>query len=250
MTRHLKTFLLLGAVGGAFFLLLSNPSTAAQNFSDAQKEEMGAIIKDYLMENPEVIMEAVEAYRNNQEAEMQKMAASKIGEHDDFLTGMDAPMAGSKDADVTVVEFFDYNCGYCKKALGDIQGILKEDQNVRFVFREMPILGPSSKTAAQWALAAHKQGKYFEYHAALMSHNGQKSESVLEELAKDAGLDVTQMKKDAASDEVNELIEKGLKVSREIGVQGTPAFVINGELVRGYVGLEGMKELINRAREG
>lgn len=249
MIRHIKTILLLGAVGGAFFFGFGQ-SASAQSFSDAQKEEMGTIIKDYLMDNPEVIMEAVEAFRRNQEAEMQQAAAVKIGEHDDFLTGADAPMAGNKNADVTVVEFFDYNCGYCKRALGDIQKILQEDQNVRFVFREMPILGPSSVEAARWALAAHKQGKYFEYHAALMSHSGAKNESTLEKLAKDAGLDVAQMKKDAASEEVNALIEKGLSVSREIGVQGTPAFVVNGELVRGYVGLEGLKDLINRAREG
>jgi protein-disulfide isomerase len=247
LTQNFKILSLAAALAGGLFVF--SPAQA-ENITPAQKEEIQSIIRQYLNENPEIIIESVELYRQKQEEQMNQQAAAKIGDHDAFLTGADAPFAGNAKGDVTVVEFFDYNCGYCKKALDDIQSILKEDTNVRFVFREMPILGPSSAVAARWAIAAHKQGKYFEYHTALMNHNGNKDEREMEKLAKDVGLDVDQMKKDAESEETKATIEKSLAVSRDIGIQGTPAFLVNGQMIRGYVGEAGMKEAINVARSG
>ena len=164
------------------------------------------------------------------------------------LTAGDLPFVGNKDAEITVVEFFDYNCGYCKRAVPDIRAILEEDKNVKFVFKEMPILGPSSRTAAQYALAAHKQGKYFDYHAKLMEHRGPKDEATLEKMAKDLDLNVDQMKVDANSEETNQAIEDSINLAGEIGIRGTPAFVIESELYRGYLGLEGLKAEIAKAR--
>ena len=218
-------------------------------FSDAQKEALGGLIKEYLMENPNVIFESIEAYRAEQERIAEETATQKITEHLAYMTRADAPSVGNPNADVTVIEFFDYNCGYCKKALPDIQAAVRDDENVRVVFKEMPILGPTSKTAAQWALAAHKQGKYFEYHTALMEHAGPKEPEELEKLAAKVGLDIEQMKKDAASQEIQEDLDKVLSVGRDVGVNGTPAFIVGTTFVPGYVGEQGLKDAIAAERE-
>lgn len=232
----------------ALTLLAASPALADE-FTPAQKEELGTLIKEYLMDNPNVIFESVEAYRTQQEAEQQKQAEAKIGDNVAYLTKGDSPSAGNPNGDVTVVEFFDYNCGYCKRALPDIKKILSEDKNVRFVFKDMPILGPTSKTAAQWALAAHKQGKYFEYYVAVMEHNGPKEEAELEKIAKQVGLDVEQMKKDIASGDIDKELNQSLAVAHEIGVSGTPAFVVGKTFVPGYVGEDGLKDAIAAERE-
>jgi hypothetical protein len=219
-------------------------------FSNAQKEALGTIIKDYIMENPEIIFEAADKHRANQENADEAAFDEKRLEYSAFLYENDSsPSVGNPDADVVIVEFFDYNCGYCKKALSDVQTIIKEDDNVRFVFKEMPILSPASRDAAKWALAANKQGKYFEYHVGLMNMSGAKSVNNLEKLAKDLGLDVDQMKKDANDPETDAMIDKNLLVSQELGIRGTPAFIIDDFLARGYMGIEGMKTVIKNARE-
>jgi len=221
----------------------------AEDFTEAQKEALHEIIKEYLMENPEIIMNSVEAHRAKQMAEAAKRSQEKLTDFLDELTGSDAPSIGSKDADITVVEFFDYNCGYCKRAVPDIQAILETDKNVRFVFQEMPILSEASELAAKWALAAHKQGRYFDYHVALMNHRGNKDEAALVAVAEELELDVEQMKKDAASEDVEKAIQESRKISQEIGIRGTPAFIVNGELKRGYLGKDGIAKAIEKARE-
>jgi len=220
----------------------------AQN-TQIDEEEIGRIIQEYLMDNPNVIFEAIEAYRAQQEQESQKRAEEKISSNIEYLTRGEAPFTGNPKADITVIEFFDYNCGYCKRVIPDIQNILKDDDNVRFVFKEMPILGPTSKTAALWALAAHKQDKYFDYHVALMDHKGPKNEEQLAKLAKKMGLDVEKMKKDAASSEIKTELNKAMDVARQIGVSGTPAFIVGKTFIPGYVGEEGLKDAIKAERE-
>ena len=218
-------------------------------FTDAQKDAIGPLVKEYLMENPSVIMEAMSAYQNKQREEAQKLAEQKIAENIAKLTSANMPAVGNPDADITIVEFFDYNCGYCKRALPDIQAALEADENVRVVFQEMPILGPSSKAAALWALAAHRQDKYFDYHIALMEHNGPKEERQLEKLAKELGLDVDKMKKDIADGSVEKELDAVMDVAREIGVSGTPAFIVGKSFIPGYVGEQGLKDAIKAERE-
>lgn len=250
ITRNYRLFLsILGLVllCGLFIsqnLRAEDPAA----FTEGQKEQIQQIIKQYLLDNPQIIMDSVQAYQQQQAEQQDKIAEQKVGEHLGALTSKDAPSAGNPDGDITIVEFFDYNCGYCKRAFPDIQQVLSSDKNVRFVFQDMPILGPTSLTAAKWALAAHKQGKYFEYHAELMKHNGAKNESELSKLAEKIGLDVEKMKKDAGSREVKEAIDKNMDMAREIGIQGTPAFILDGALMRGYLGREGMKDAIKQAR--
>ena len=247
-----KKLILTTAIAGiaGFFALAQNNAANAEfaEYSPAQKEALGGVIKDYLMENPQVIFDAIEAHRANEEKRQQEQAETAIKDNLAKLTAADAPSIGPADADVTIVEFFDYNCGYCKRVLPDIRAITKDDKKVRFVFKEMPILGPTSLTAAQWAMAAHKQGKYFEYHAALMEHRGPKEAKQLEKLAKDLELDVDQMKTDAKSDEVQAMIDADVALARTIGINGTPAFIVGETLYPGYIGEDGMVNAIKEAR--
>ncbi len=234
----------------AFAVLSSAAFTSpAQAQAALDKAAVEKIIKDYLMENPEAIIDSLESYREKQERDQRVSASQSIEKNQAYLTGADLPSIGSADADVVVVEFFDYNCGYCRKAVPDIQTILDTDKNVRFVFQEMPILSPSSAEIARWSLASHKQGKYFEYHAALMAHKGSKTPKNLKKLAKDVGLDANKLEKDAGSEAVKVQLEKSMTMAREIGIRGTPAFIVNGELYPGYLGEEGLKQSIEKARE-
>lgn len=230
------------------FTSFARAETAGLN--DAQKAEVREIISNYIRENPEIVVESLKLYQEKQQQQSMQAAQEKIVQHKDYLNGKTMPSAGNPDGDVTVVEFFDYNCGYCKKAIGDIKEIIDTDKKVRFVFIEMPILGPTSLTAALWAHAAHKQGKYFEFHQILMEHNGAIDDSVLEAAAKKAGLDLDKVKKDIQSEEVGQEVDKGMLIGREIGIQGTPGFVINGQLFPGYLGKDGLKQAIEDARAG
>jgi len=247
-TKLILTTAIAGAAG-VFLLGQSQPSQAEfAEYSPAQKEALGGVIKDYLMENPQVIFDAIEEHRMNEEAKQQEQAANAIKDNLSKLTAAGAPSIGPADADVTIIEFFDYNCGYCKRVIPDIQAITAQDKKVRFVFKEMPILGPTSLAAAKWAMAAHKQGKYFEYHTALMEFRGPKEDKQLEKLAKDVGLDIDQMKKDANSSEVQAMIDADVALARTIGINGTPAFIVGETLYPGYIGEDGMLNAIKEAR--
>ncbi len=228
----------------------SSARAADAALSDAQKAEVEQIIKDYLQKKPEELVQSLQAYQEKQQQDSMNATKESISKNLEKLTAQDLPDAGNKKGDVTVVEFFDYNCGYCKKAIHDIKVVLESDKNVRFVFFDMPILGPTSLTASKWAQAAHKQGKYFEFHSALMEHNGSIDDNVLESTAKTLGLDIEKLKKDAESSEVAKTLEDGLTLGHGIGIQGTPGFVIGGKLFPGYLGEEGLKNAIKEARGG
>jgi protein-disulfide isomerase len=233
----------------AFTLTIPTPAKAADSFTAEQKAEIEQIIHQYMLENGELVLKSVEAFREAEEEAQNAKSEEVIQENLAALTSADAPSVGNPNADVTVIEFFDYNCGYCKRAVPDIQALVKDDPNVRFVFREMPILGPTSVTAAKWAVAAHNQGKYFDYHAAIMEHRGAKTDEELAKLAGEIGLDVDKMKADANAQETQDHIDTDLALSRSIGINGTPAFIIDGKLYPGYIGKDGLKSAIETARQ-
>ena len=232
------------------FITFAHNAHAAETaaFTDAQKTELQKIIRESIKENPEIIIESVQEYQVNKQRNLVSDAEKKFPEYKEFLTAASNPSIGNQKGDVTIVEFFDYNCGYCKRALPDIQKLVDEDKNVRVVFKELPILSPASLMAAQWAVAAHKQGKYFDYHKALMDHKGNYDEASLSKIAKDLGLDVNRMAKDAMSDATREDITKSLDASKALGIQGTPGFIINGKIYPGYLGEDGLKQAVAKVR--
>jgi protein-disulfide isomerase len=223
-----------GAIFGAAALLgaaaFFTPSLAADQtaFDAAQKDAIRAIVKEYLLEQPEILREAIGELNKRQE-----MAAE--GERKKALAGLykqDTPFS-TGPGKVTVVEFFDYNCGYCRKAFSNIVGLTKDDKDVRVVFVEFPILSEESRVASQAAIASTKQNKYFEFHRALMEHNGPVKEDIIFKTAADVGLDVEKLKADMKAPEVNELIEKNLQLGTAMGVQGTPAIFVGDEAIPG-----------------
>ncbi|MFK7839869.1 MAG: DsbA family protein [Bdellovibrionales bacterium] len=249
VSKHLiLTTAIVAGIGAFTFGHFQSSHAQEAAFSDAQKEALDGIMKDYIMNNTQVIFDSIDAYRAEEEKMKEEKAASAIKDNISKLQSEDSPSIGPADADVTIVEFFDYNCGYCKRALPDVLAISQKDKNVRFVFKEMPILGPSSTAAAQWALAAQKQGKYFEYHSALMEFRGPKEEKQLSQIAKDLDLDLDQMKKDASSSDVQNMIDRDVELARTIGINGTPAFIVGETLYPGYIGEDGMVQAIEEAR--
>lgn len=237
----------VAAVAGALYA--AQPAQAADEaFTPAQKEAMGAFISEYLVSHPEAVVNALEAYQANRAQIEQKQFMESFAKHKETLAKDTSPIAGNPKGDITIVEFFDYNCGYCKKAVEDVMKLLETDKNLKVVFKDMPILSPASQEAARWALAADKQGKYYEYHVALMKDQNQKNKAEFESLAKKLGLDVEKMSKDADSKEVREAIEKNLNMARDLGIRGTPGFIIGDTMAPGYLGYDAMKAAVDQAR--
>lgn len=213
-------------------------------------------IRGYLLEHPEVIMEAIEvlerrrrAAENEAEADLVARLAPEL--FDDGYSFV----AGNPDGDVTVVEFIDYQCGFCKRAHPEVRTLIESDPGLRYVVKEFPILGPASRTAAEAALAAMRQDdgrRYLAFNDALMAHDGQLDGDAVWQIADEVGLDVDRLRRDAASDEVASMIDRTYSLARALRIEGTPTFVIGDRLVRGYVPLDRMRATVAevRAEEG
>jgi len=212
-----------------------------------------AIIRAYIKDNPEEIVESVRAHQERQAAAAQAKAeealASSRGE---LERDPGTPVAGNPDGDVTLVEFFDYQCGYCKKVFPAIRQLIESDGNLRYVLKEFPILGPDSLTASRAALAVWhlEPERYFAFHSALMEARGSLDEVRVLDIAEDLGLDARAIKAKMQSREVNDAVEGIHTLAETLQIRGTPAFVINGQLIPGAVGLDALKELIAAARQG
>ena len=233
------------------YFAISGSQTINAKESAMTKAEVQDIVKEYLSENPEIVIQAIKTYQMQEQERQQQAFKDELRKNKDKLVNNpDAPMAGNPDGDVTVVEFFDYNCGYCKKAIGDVVTLVEQDDQLKVVFMELPILSESSRDAARWALAAKEQGKYFEYHTALMKFSGPKTKSTLRRLAKDVGLDVEKLEKDADDPEISKILMKNQEMARSLGISGTQAFIIGDSLSPGYIPLDAMKAAVKSAREG
>lgn len=244
--RKNKIKLLALAASTAFLLAPANAN--AQGFTDDQKKEIEAIFKQMIADNPQAILDSVEQHRVDQEKKSQQTAQENLKEYIEYFKSNDLPMAGNPEGDITLVEYFDYNCGYCRKAFADIQTILSEDKNVRVILQEMPILSPSSAKMAAYALAALKQGKYFEMHVALMEYKGSQTDTAYLNLGEKIGLDVEKLKADVESADVKAQIQKTLEMARNLGIRGTPGFIIGEKIFPGYIGVEGLRKGLKEAR--
>jgi protein-disulfide isomerase len=235
-------------------LLLLPVSSRAQTFSDPQRGEIEKIIKDYLISHPEVLEEASAALeKRKQEAEAEK-AKTQIASHAKALFYSPRQVTiGNTKGDVTLVEFFDYNCGYCKRALADLTTIMKDDPKLRVVLKEFPVLGPGSVEAAKVAVAVRMQDsgkKYFDFHLRLLGGRGAADLARALEAAKETGFDMARVQKDMKSDEVKASIEEDMGLAEALSLNGTPSYVIGSEVVVGAVGLDALKQKVNVARCG
>ncbi len=211
------------------------------------KADVEAIVHDYIQNNAQVILDSVENYQKKTEQARQEAGLAK--NKDALFKDVGSPEAGNPDGDVTVVEFFDYNCHYCKGAFPAVQSLLDKDKKIRFVFKDFPILGPTSDTAAKWALAAQNQKKYFEFHKAMMNNKSPISDELLEKVAKGIGMNVALAKVDVASSETLLQLEKNKALANDMGLRGTPAFIIGSDVIPGAIPLEEIEKKIAEQRK-
>ena len=217
----------------------------------AEKLAIEEIIRKYILENPEVVIESIQNLRQRQEKNARDQArANLVKYHNELFRDPATPVGGNPKGDVTIIELFDYRCGFCKRVFPDIIKILNEDRNIRYVFKEFPILGPGSVFAAKAALAVWliDEGKYHSFHSALMKTKGALPESRVLKIAADKGLDVKALKKAMGDGRVDGMIEKNFSLAEALGINGTPAFIIGDQVIRGAIDLASLKELISKAR--
>jgi protein-disulfide isomerase len=229
--------------------------SSAQSFSDSQRGDIELIVRNYLIAHPEVLEEAMaELSKRQAAAETEKHEASITKNSETIFNSPRGVVLGNKDGDVTFVEFFDYNCGYCKRAMIDMLDLMKSDSKLKVVLKEFPVLSEGSVEAAKVAVAVRMQDpggkKYLDFHQKLLGGRGAADKARAMAAAKDAGLDTARIEKDLASPEVKATIEENFKLAEAMGMNGTPSYVIGKQIVVGAIGLDGLKEKISVARCG
>ena len=210
------------------------PTPVPKDFTGEQRKEIEKIVKNYLITNPEIFLEAqtaLEAKMEKDQAEKLKVAIAENAK--EIYRDPQADLAGNPNGDITVVEFFDYNCGYCKRGLHDVIKLVESDPNVRVVFKELPILSKGSEEASRVAIASGKQGKYWDVHKAMLEAKGVMNEANALAIATKLGLDIEKLKKDMASPEVEAEIKKSEALAKKMGVNGTPHFLVGDRAIPG-----------------
>jgi len=224
----------------------------AQSFSPPQRTEIEKIIKDYLLAHPEVLQEAMAELEKKQQVAESEKARSAIKNHSEALFNSPRQVVlGNPQGDVTFVEFFDYNCGYCKRAFGDVAKLIEKEKQVRFILKELPILSKGSEEASRVALAAKMQGKYWEFHRAMLENQGQANEASALRVAEKVGVDMAKLKKDMASPQVQKEIDETRALATKLGIQGTPHFMVADRVIPGAPEnlLERMSSLVAEVRK-
>jgi protein-disulfide isomerase len=238
------------AIFAAFLSLtaFALPACAAE-FNAAQKTEIESIVHSYLVEHPEVLREASVELEKKQQQEENDLRRKVIAQNKDFLFSSAFPgVVGNPKGKITLVELFDYNCGYCKRALGDLVNLIKAEPELRVVLMDFPVLGADSVDAAQVASAARRQisgDKFFEFHQKLLMTRGHVGREQALSVAKDLGLDMDRLQKDMKDPAIRAGLEQTMKVADALNLTGTPSYVIGDEAVVGAVGLDPLKAKID-----
>ena len=215
------------------------------------KEAIGQIVREYLIEHPEVLEEAMQVLRMRREvADRERGRAAIIENGEALLAHPISPVSGNPEGDITVVEFFDYRCGYCKRAFPSVMALLEGDDGVRVVWKEFPILGPVSHFAARAAMASDRQGLYHEFHVAVMGAEEELTEDVVIEFATAVELDVERLRLDMEDPAIEAYLGETRQLARALGITGTPAFVIGDTLVPGVVDEATLRAMVADARAG
>jgi len=225
-------------------------SVRAAETPPVQRQAIDAINHDYLMQHPDVLIAALRAAENklNHESDAkatQAVAQNRLEIFDDPAT----PVGGNPQGNAAIVEFFDYRCPYCKQVQPSLESLLKQDPKLRVVYKEFPILGPVSVTAARAALAAQRQGKYDAFHAAMMAARGETTDDTVYQVAGSVGLDVDRLKHDMAAPEIAQQLKANLALAEVLDIHGTPAFIVGDRVVPGAVDLDALKTMVADARK-
>ena len=239
----------------AVLLAIAAPAALAQGpaLTEPQKKAVEQIVRDYLIANPEIIQEAiVELERRQQEAQKTSQLSALKSERATLLQSPRGNIVGNPSGDITLVEFFDYNCGYCKRALADLRTLMKGDPKLRVVLKDFPVLGPESVEASRVGLAVKQQisgEKLFDYHGRLMDTRGRVTGERALAVAKEMGLDMARLQKDMDHPEVRAALQENMALGDKLGLTGTPAFVIGEEVISGAVGIEPLRKIVANTRQ-
>jgi protein-disulfide isomerase len=248
LVKHLRY-----ALGGALFALLAVLPAQGAQFNADQKTEIGTIVREYLLAHPEVLRDAITELDDREkvaEADARRKALADLGGK--LATGPDSLVIGNPNGNVTLVEFFDYNCGYCKRALDDMARLMKGDKDLRVVLRDFPILSAPSLDAALVALAAHNQftgDKFWEYHRRLLGEHSPVGRQQALDLAKSMGADMGQLERDAADPKTRAAIQQSLNEAQALALNGTPSYVVGDEAVIGAQGFDELSKRIANVRK-
>lgn len=238
-----------GAVLAAGLTAPARIATPAAATSTGEQRALGKQIREYLIANPEVLVEAMQELERKQDTQRDAVAQKAIGQHKaELLADPDAPFSGNANGDVVIVDFNDYQCPYCKRAHQAVKQVVGADSKVKVIYKDLPILGEPSRIAALAALAAAKQGKHAAMHDALMEFGGKLDRARILELAASVGLDMALLEKDMEDPKFKQLIDRNMALAGALGVRGTPAFVIGDQFVPGAVDAAALKQLIADAR--
>lgn len=246
LARHAVTVSVFAAIA----LAAAAPATRAEQPADLSVQQIEKIVREYLLREPEIIYQALEELQRRQaEAEAARQQAAIAENRGDLLNDPASPVGGNPDGDVTLVEFFDYRCAYCRRVVSSMRALLDEDRDLRVVFKELPVLGPDSERAARAALASRRQGGYVPFHFALMAAEDLSLQGI-RAAAEAVGLDPDRIEADMSAPEVNAAIQANYALANELGIEGTPAFVIGTQLIPGAVDKARLEQLIREARSG
>lgn len=221
-----------------------------QTFTPKQQDAVKKLVHDYILENPSIIADAIEALRQKEDLAADLAAKKALTERkEEIFNDPDSPSIGNPKGDVTLVEFFDYRCPYCKAMADQLYDAVKADGKLRLVLKEFPVLGPDSVLAARAALAAREQKKYEEFHKALMRLKEPVTEKVIYKVAGEVGLNIERLKKDMDDPKIDLILKNNIKLAHDLDVTGTPAFVIGDQLVPGAISAQSLKQLIDQTRK-
>jgi protein-disulfide isomerase len=236
------------AVALAFLALLPVKGFAADapQTVDSQRAIMESVVHDYLLNHPEIILQAVKSYQEKLEADKEKTVREVLANSTtQLLRDPDTQSIGNASGDCAIVEFFDNQCPYCQANEPVLQALLKQDKRIRLVLKEFPILGPISVDASKAALASVKQGKYVQFHAALLAHKGHyEKAAIVDDIAKTVGLDLDRLHKDMQSTEIAAALNRNLDLGRALDINGTPGFIIGDQVIGGATTLEDLKKYV------
>lgn len=218
--------------------------------SEAEEAAIRALILETIRDNPQVIVDTLLAYQDQQAAdEESRRRATLASLQDDLRSDPNAGSLGNPDGETVIVEFFDYNCPYCRRAAPEVSALIAEDPDLRVVMREWPILGPDSEAAARASLAARAQGKYAAFHEALMAQSTANA-ATIRRAADAVGLDFDRLQADMRAPEVEAHIARSRELATQLGISGTPTFIIGDTLVPGFAEKAQLATLIAEANDG
>lgn len=239
------------ATGAAFLsLALVAPAAADEALTAPQKAAVEQAIHDYLMNHPDVLLDALTAAQQKSDAQAAEQSRRLIAEKKtELVSDPDDLVQGNPDADVTIVEFFDYRCPYCKQVQPSLDALLKEDLKLRIVYKEFPILGEASVYASHVALAARRQGKYAEFHRAMMATKGDIDDDTVLRVAASVGIDLDKAKADMDGDAIDRIINANYDLAEALDIQGTPALIVGNTLIPGVADIDALRKDIAALRK-